>query len=134
MACDVDHPLDEMFSREMRHVVEQRAVEHREVDDALDTGLAGQIEGHEGLRGLVGDDGIQQEEGIDALESLSHRGDVAHVALHGLGACRQLGLGRVAGERSDLAARVGESLDDLGADGAGAACHQDGHGLSPRRG
>jgi hypothetical protein len=36
----VDHPLGKVLAREMRHVVKQTAVEHREVDDPLDAGFA----------------------------------------------------------------------------------------------
>jgi hypothetical protein len=56
-----DHPLDRVFTGEMRNIGEDVAVEHREVHNALDAGLLGEAEREQGLGKLVRGDGVQQK-------------------------------------------------------------------------
>jgi len=115
----------------MRHVVEQSAVEHREVDDPLDAGFARQIERQERLGHLAGSRGIEQEQLVDALQRRTHRDDVSHVSLHRLDTRRRLELRCVECERTDLGAFVGELLHDLRPNCACAACYENRHRLYP---
>ena len=65
----LDHPLDAELAGKMRHVHIEVAVDHREIDDALDPGLAGKVKRNQRLRVFVGNNPVQQKEGRDTGKS-----------------------------------------------------------------
>ncbi len=61
----LDHALDAELAREVRHVHVEVAVDHREVDNPLNTGFAGKVERSQGLGEFFRHHGIEQEQGRD---------------------------------------------------------------------
>jgi len=103
-------------------------MDHRQVDDALDAGLAREVQRDEGLRHFVGRHGVQQEQRARRRQRLAQRGDIGEVAHHLADARREALLARSADEGLDLRARGGQPLDDEGTDGARGTGDENGHG------
>ena len=126
-----DHPLGTGFHREVRHVHEAIAVDHRQIDDPLDACLASDVQRDERLGEFVSRHRIEQEQRVHAGERGAQRVDIEQVALHDLHAGRKAGLRGIADEDAHVGAALDELLDDLAADTAGGAGNEDGHGITP---
>ena len=103
-------------------------MDHRQVDDPLDPGLAGKVEGDQGLGEFVRHHGVQQEQGGDSRQGVPQGVDIEEVALDHGHARRKLRFYGVADECADIGATLDEVVDDVAADGAGRAGDEDGHG------
>jgi hypothetical protein len=112
---------------EVRHVREPLAVEDREIDDALDAGLARQVEGQHRFGQLLRGHGVQQEQGGHTAQGLAHGGDVQHVAGDRDDPGGKSCLGRIARQGADGDAAADEFLHERGADGSRGSGDEDGH-------
>ena len=65
-----DHPLDAELAGKMRHVDVDIAVDHRQIYNPLNPGLAGKVKRNQRLRVFVGDNPVQQEQSRDARHGL----------------------------------------------------------------
>jgi hypothetical protein len=116
----------------VRHVHEAVGVDHRQIDDPLDAGLAGDVQGDQRLGEFVRRHRVEQEQRADADERRAQRVDVEQVALRDLNAGREIGLRRIANQDAHVGAALDELLDDLAADTAGGAGNENGHGKDLR--
>ena len=108
-----DHALDRIFAGEMRNVGEDVAVEHREVDDALDAGLLGETEREQRLGNLVWGDGIEQKQRACLREGRLSGVEIHEVALHRGYAAREFCLFGRARQGVNLGTFLGEIGHDL---------------------
>jgi hypothetical protein len=102
----LDHPLGAELHREVRHVHEAVGVDHRQIDDPLDAGLAGDVQRDQRLGEFVARHRVEQEQRADAGEGGAQRVDVEQVALHDLHAGREVRLRGIAGETRTSAPRL----------------------------
>ena len=123
----LDHPLHRQLAGEVGHVGVELGVDHREVDEPLDPGLARQVEGEHRLGQLVRRDGVEKEECAGAFHRRPHGVDIEEIALNDSDPFGKVGLRRVAYEGADIGAAIGQLADDVAADEAGGACDKDGH-------
>jgi hypothetical protein len=105
------------------------AVNHRQVDDPLDAGLTGDVQGDQGLGVFVGHDTVQQEQRRDAGDGGTQRVDVEQVALDDTDPCREIGFRGIAHERAHIGATLDELFNNLAADSAGRAGYENGHDI-----
>ncbi len=124
----LDHALDGVLAGEVRDVGVFGGLEHRQINDALDAGLAGEVEGLQGLGYFVGGVGHQQEQGADAGQGLAGGVEVGQVALDGGDAGGETGLFGRAGQGADFDALPVQLGQDLGTDDAGASGDEYRHG------
>jgi len=94
----------------------------------VDARLAGDVQGDERLGEFVARHCIEQEQCADAAERSAQLLDIEQIAFHDRHAGRKLGLRGIAGQHADVGAARDELLDDVAADTAGGAGHEDGHG------
>jgi len=77
-----DHPLGGELRRRMRYVHERVCVGHREVDNALHSGIVCEPQSEQCSCQFVSDHWIEKEQCVDPLQSRSHRFGIKHIAFH----------------------------------------------------
>ena len=129
----LDHALDRVFSGKMRDIRKEIGVEDGEVDDALDTGFAGEAEREQRLGEFVGRDGVQKKQRACLRDGFPDRLDIHEIGLHRGHSAGKLGLFGRAGQGVNASAFRGKIGDNARSDDACAAGYENGHGDAPRR-
>ena len=116
-----------MLAGEVRHFRIFVGVDDRQIDDALDAGLARHVQRLQRLGELVGHQRVEQEQGAHAGHRRPQGVDVGEVADDGLDAFRQRRLAGLTDQGADLGALRGQAANDEGTDGSGGTDDEDAH-------
>ena len=123
----LDHPLYRELAGEVRHVHVALAVDHRQINDAIDACFLGKIERDQSLGEFVGHDGIEKKQRRYAREGSAQGVQVEKVALNNGNACAETGFGGIAHKGANFGSALEKLVNDLAADIAGRAGNEDGH-------
>ncbi|MNX73836.1 hypothetical protein D3C86_1052480 [compost metagenome] len=91
-----DHAFNRMFAGEVRNIGELVGVNHRQVNDTLDASLLSEVQRDEGLRHLIGRNGVEQEQRPHRRQRDAHRRYIGEVCNNFSDAGREIALSRLA--------------------------------------
>jgi len=122
-----EHLLRAVLNGKVGNVHRFIRLEHRKIDDPFNAAFAGDVQGNDGLRKLIGRDGVQQEKRANAREGGAQGVEIEQLAFNRLDAWPKAGSVRVTRQYANSSAAADKLGDDMAADTAGGAGNKNSH-------